>query len=180
MTVQRRSRRGVCQAMETLRTLIGPDNGDASAGQLCARAVILFAIGIIYIRIAGRRTFSQATPVDIIVAIIVGSNLSRAMTGKAPFLPALAATLLLVVLHRLTVMAAIRWDWLARLVKGSPVVLVREGVEDRKAMLRHGIAARDLQEALRLEKVEEVGKAKLATLENSGRISVVPSDKAAG
>jgi hypothetical protein len=36
--------------MEMLRSLIGPDNGDATAAQLGARALILFVIGIAYIR----------------------------------------------------------------------------------------------------------------------------------
>jgi uncharacterized membrane protein YcaP (DUF421 family) len=159
--------------MEMLRTLIGPDNGDASAAQLCARAVILFFIGIAYIRIAGRRTFSHATPLDIVVALVVGSNLSRAMTGKAPFWPALAATLLLVVLHRVFVMLTLRWNWLAKLMKAAPVALVRDGVEDRKAMLSHGIGEVDLLEGLRLEQVEKPEEVRLATLESSGKISVV-------
>lgn len=159
--------------MEMLRALIGPDNGDATAAQFCARAAILFVVGIAYIRIAGRRTFSHASPLDIIVAIVVGSNLSRAMTGKAPFGPTLAATLLLVVLHRVLMMLTIRWNWLAKLMKCEPVVLVREGVEDREAMRRHGIGQVDLLEGLRLEQVEAPEDVRLATLENSGKISVV-------
>ncbi|HEX2801138.1 MAG TPA: hypothetical protein VHN73_03640, partial [Phenylobacterium sp.] len=95
--------------MELLRDWIGPDNGDGTTAQLCVRAVIPFVVGIAYIRIAGRRTFSQSAPLDIIIAIVVGSNLSRAMTGKALFWPALAATLLLVVLHRALAMATLRW-----------------------------------------------------------------------
>jgi uncharacterized membrane protein YcaP (DUF421 family) len=159
--------------MEFLRTLIGPDNGEATAAQLCARAVIIFVIGIAYIRIAGRRTFSHASPLDIVVALVVGSNLSRAMTGKASFWPALAATLLLVVLHRVFVMLTIRWNWLAKVMKAEPTVLVRAGVEDRRTMLRHGIGEMDLLESLRLEQVERPEEVHLATLENSGRISVV-------
>jgi hypothetical protein len=96
--------------METFRALIGPDNGDATVAQLCARAVILFLFGVLCIRIAGRRTFSSITPLDIIVALIIGSNISRAMTGKAPFFPGLAATLVVVVLHRLLAMATLRWS----------------------------------------------------------------------
>jgi uncharacterized membrane protein YcaP (DUF421 family) len=159
--------------MELLRELIGPDNGDASTAQLCVRAVILFLVGIVYIRIAGRRTFSQATPLDIVVALVVGSNLSRAMTGKAPFWPALTATLLLVILHRLFVMLTLRWTWLAKVMKAEPVVLVRDGVKDSAAMVRHGIGEGDLLEALRLEQAERPEDVRLATLENNGRISVV-------
>ncbi len=159
--------------MEVLRTLIGPDNGDANAAQLCARALILFFIGIAYIRIAGRRTFAHATPLDIVVALIVGSNLSRAMTGKAPFWPALAATLLLVVLHRVLAILTLRWTWLAKLLKAEPVVLVRDGEEDRRAMFLHGIGEDDLLQGLRLEQVERPDEVRLGTLENNGRISVI-------
>lgn len=166
--------------MEELRALIGPDNGDASTAQLCVRAAIIFLVGLAYIRIAGRRTFSQASPLDIVVAMVVGSNLSRAMTGKAPFWPALAATLLLVVLHRLFVMLTIRWTWLARLLKGQPVVLVRDGARDRRAMLFHGVGEADLLEGLRLEQVEQVSQVRRATLEDNGRISVVPIPREKG
>ncbi|HXA40753.1 MAG TPA: YetF domain-containing protein [Phenylobacterium sp.] len=162
------------------RALIGPDNGDATAAQLCARAIILFLLGIAYIRIAGRRTFSNASPLDIVVALVVGSNLSRAMTGKAPFWPALAATLLLVVLHRVFAMLTLRWGWLAKVMKAQPVTLVRDGVEDRKAMLWHGIGEADLRESLRLEQAETPGEVRLATLENSGKISVIRRASGAG
>jgi uncharacterized membrane protein YcaP (DUF421 family) len=160
--------------MEMLRTLIGPDDGAASAAQLCVRAVIVLAFGIACIRIAGRRTFSQATPLDIIVAVVVGGNLSRAMTGKAPFWAGLAATLLLVVLHRLFAWLTVRWPWLAKLMKAEPVVLVRDGTEDREAMRRHGIGDMDLLEGLRLQRVDTPKDARLAMLENNGQISVIP------
>ena len=164
--------------MDLFRALIGPDDGAASALQLCARAVILFAFGIACIRIAGRRTFSQASPLDIIVAIVVGSNISRAMTGKAPFLPALAATLLLVVLHRLLAMATLRWSVLARWIKCAPAVLVTDGEVDPDALRRHGISREDLLEGLRMEQAEDPAKVRLATLEAGGKISVVPKGRA--
>jgi uncharacterized membrane protein YcaP (DUF421 family) len=160
--------------MEIFRALIGPDNGDATTAQLCVRAGLLFLFGLACIRIAGRRTFSQATPLDIVVALIVGSNISRAMTGKAPFFPTLAATLLLVVLHRALAMAALKWDWLARWVKCGPVALVKDGQIDRRAMFLHGLGQMDLEEGLRMEQVEHVSDVRLATLEGGGKISVVP------
>jgi uncharacterized membrane protein YcaP (DUF421 family) len=160
--------------METIRLLIGPDTGDASPAQLCFRALILFVFGIACIRIAGRRTFSQASPLDIVVAIIIGSNLSRAMTGKAPFFGGLAATLVIVVLHRLLALATLRWSAIARWIKCEPVVLVRDGRPDRAAMARHGISEADLAEGLRMEQVEQANAARLAVLEGGGKISVVP------
>jgi uncharacterized membrane protein YcaP (DUF421 family) len=161
--------------METLRALIGPDTGEATALQLCARAVMLFLFGVVCIRIAGRRTFSQITPLDIVVAFIVGSNISRAMTGKAPFFGGLAATLVVVVLHRLLAMATLRWSPLTRFLKSAPVILVCDGVADEAAMRRHAISQADLAAGLRMEQIERLEEVRLATLEASGKISVVPS-----
>ena len=80
--------------METFRVLIGLDNGDVAAWQFYVRAILLFGFGILCIRVAGRRTFAQYSPLDIIGAIFVGSKMSRMMMGKAPFLPGAAATFL--------------------------------------------------------------------------------------
>ena len=165
---------------DIFETIVGPNNGEATTAQLCARAVILFLFGIAYIRIAGRRTFSHATPLDIVVALVVGSNLSRAMTGRAQFWPALAATLLLVLLHRLFARLTIRWDWLAKVMKAQPVVLLQDGAPRPDAMRRHGISEQDLLESLRLEQVEDPEEASLAMLENSGKISVIRRKPAGG
>lgn len=163
--------------MDKLYDLIGPEAGSATWWQLSIRAAILFLVGILYLRIAGRRTFSHATPLDIIVAIIIGSNLSRAMTGRAPFIPALAATLTLAILHRAFAMLTLRWSLLANWVKGRPAVLVEDGRVDERALVKHGLSREDLLEGLRLEQVESPAEVRLATLEGNGRISVVPRRK---
>lgn len=160
--------------MDSLRELIGPDQGYQTMAQLSVRAVLIFACGIVFIRIAGRRTFSQASPLDIIVYLIVGSNLSRIITGAAHVFPTLAATLTLVVLHRLLAHVTLRHGAMAEWLKGRPTVLVRDGVADDAAMARHGVSAEDLLEGLRLKQVERVEQVHLATLERGGGISVVP------
>jgi uncharacterized membrane protein YcaP (DUF421 family) len=162
--------------MDFVRVLIGPDES-AAPWQICVRAVLVFIFGIICLRIAGRRTFSQATPLDIFVAVVVGSNLSRIMTGKASFFGGLAATLVIVVLHRALAYATLRWNLIAKVVKGAPVPLVRNGELDRRAMSRHGIALADLEEGLRLEQTRSCEDVELATLEASGKISVVRKDR---
>lgn len=160
--------------MELIRTLIGPDEGPQSAFQLSFRALFLLAFGIVCVRVAGRKTFAQASPLDLIVALILGSNLSRMMIGKAPFFPSLAATLTLVVASRLLQRLTLHWGPLAKLLKGEPVVLVRDGVMDPNALHRHGISEAELAEGLRMEQHERIQDVRLATLEGGGKISVVP------
>jgi len=159
--------------MSWFRELVGPDQG-ADTQQLCVRALFLFIFGILCIRIAGRRTFAQYSPLDIIVALIVGSNISRMMTGKADLIPSGSATLLLVVLHRLLAIGAMRWSVLGWLVKSRPVRLVTDGKIDQDALSRGNLSADDLREALRLEQVDDPAELRSATLEGSGKVSVVP------
>lgn len=158
--------------MDIFRTLIGPDEG-ADAAQLCVRALLLFAFGILCVRIAGRRTFAHYSPLDIVVALIVGSNISRVMLGKAAFWPGLAATLTLVVLHRIIASLTLHWGPLSWLTKARPIEIIRDGVLDEHRMRRAGLSRGDLDEALRLEQVEKVEDAALATLEAGGKVSVV-------
>lgn len=160
--------------MPWLAALIGPDQGSPTTLQFCARAVLLLVYGVICIRIAGRRTFSKLSPLDIFIAIVVGSNISRVMTGGVPVIPSLTATLLLVVLHRLLAMATQRFNWLALFVKGRPSVLVRDGVMNRAAMRANDISKDDLIEGLRIGGIERVEDAALVTFERGGKISVLP------
>ena len=163
--------------MTWLTALVGPDDGTAATWQFCVRALLLLPYGILCIRIAGRRTFSNLTPLDIFVAIVVGSNISRAMTGKAPFLPALVATLLLVALHRLLAMATVQSNLLARFIKGRPIELIRDGKVDRAALRSSDLSNDDLIEGLRMEQAERIEDVALATFERGGKISVVPKTK---
>jgi len=130
--------------MEWLQILVRADERTPTTLQFCARAFVLFLYGLAFIRIAGKRTFSNLSPLDILVAIVVGSNIGRAMTGKAPFVPALAATLLLVILHRLVAIATVRWNPLSSFVKGKSAILIRDGEIDSEAMKRHDVSHADL------------------------------------
>jgi len=91
---------------------------------------------------------------------------------------ALAATLLLVVLHRLLAMATVHSNLLARFIKGRPVELVRDGKIDRAALHSNHLSEDDLIEGLRMEQTPRVEDVALATFERGGKISVVPKSKA--
>ncbi|UZW57022.1 DUF421 domain-containing protein [Sphingobium sp. JS3065] len=163
--------------MELLYSIVGPNDGTPSALQLCARAFLLFFYGILCIRIAGRRAFAHLSPLDIIVAIVVGSNISRAMMGNAPFVGALAATLLLVILYRLFAWMTVRHHGLGHMLKGDATVLIRDGRVDEEALKRNHLSQADLMEGLRMEQHASVDDVACATLERGGKISVVPKSK---
>jgi uncharacterized membrane protein YcaP (DUF421 family) len=158
--------------MEALQTLIGPDKSSLSWWQESDRAVIIFFAGLALIRLSGMRTFSRFSPLDTVVTVIIGSNLSRALTGNAPFLPTLAASLAFVVLHRMLAQLALHLPWLGVALKGSPKTLVVDGEPQARAMRQEAITAHDLEEALRLKGLARMDEVRSAVLERNGAISV--------
>lgn len=147
--------------------------GHVTWWQECDRALVVFIYGLAIVRIAGRRVFGKWAALDIIVSIIVGSNLSRALTGQAALGGTLAATTVLMALHWFLAQAAARSPRLAEILEGTPVELGRGGSVDPATMRRHSVSRRDLDEALRQSGVEEDGKTSRVVLEPSGKINVL-------
>lgn len=149
---------------------------DLTLGQECARAVLIFFYGLIMLRLSGRRTFAQMSAVDLIISIVIGSNLSRAMTGGVPLWGTLAAVAVLIALHLLLAYTVSRNRTLARWIEGAPVLLARDGVIDDAARQHCKISIPDLEESLRehgLDGLEDVGQTRKLVLEPSGKISVI-------
>jgi uncharacterized membrane protein YcaP (DUF421 family) len=157
----------------TIESVLGTMN-HVSTGQECARAVLIFLYGLVILRLSGRRTFAKWSALDIIVSIIAGSALSRAMTGSAPLAGTLAAVAVLTFLHWVFAHASARSAFVSNLLEGSPVVLARNGAEPQPATLQeHAISENDLNEGLRQSGVESASQARLVTLEPSGKVTVI-------
>ncbi len=141
--------------------------------QMAVRAVIIFFYGVVLLRVAGRRAFGRQSALDIVLTVLIGSNLSRAMTGGSPFLPTIAGSAVLVLLYWIGIHLTQRSDIAGFLVKGESLVLLRDGKPDHGALRRAGVSERDLREAVRSEGAADPGEVQLATLERSGHVSVV-------
>jgi|SRR6185437_4354731 len=137
------------------------------------RTLVVFIFGLILLRLSGRRAFARWSALDIIVSIIMGSSLSRALTGSAPLGGTLLAMILLAFLHWLLARTAARSERFAQVVEGSAVVLGRSGVVLERQLRQHNISTTDIDEALRKEGVADVGETRQLTLEPSGNITVL-------
>ena len=146
---------------------------DLSVAQECARAALVLAYGLLTVRVVGRRIFGKWSALDIVVSIVIGSNLSRALTGSAPLLCTLVATTVFLLLHWLLAHLAARFPAVSRLLEGQAITIFKEGKADHGARLRHSVSEADLDEALRQSGVTSVNDARQVTLEPSGKITVL-------
>ncbi|KAI3593533.1 hypothetical protein D9X30_1260 [Cupriavidus sp. U2] len=112
--------------------------------QMSARAALVFLATWLLLRAAGRRTFAQKTAFDLCIMLLLGAILSRAVAGASPILGTLAAAAVLVFMHRLVCMLSATWPAIDRVVSGRPIVLVKDGREDRQARRRAMLSDEDL------------------------------------
>ena len=65
--------------METFHYLIGQDTPHIAWWQMSIRAAIIFVYAILLYRVAPRRSFSNLSAQDIVLTVILGSSVSRAL-----------------------------------------------------------------------------------------------------
>ncbi len=162
--------------MDWLHFFIGSDADTIVWWQMSIRAVLIFFYGLLLVRYAGKRVFGKNTSFDIVVGVILGSILSRALTANARFVPTLAAATVLVLLHKLLAAAAFRSPRLGHFLKGQEDQLVENGKILWRPMKKNSITEHDLREASRSSGgVGDITKIKAAYIERSGSISVIES-----
>ena len=161
--------------MQWLESLFGLDTEELNALQMAVRAVLTFAVTVAVVRVGHKRLFGKGTAFDLVVAIMVGSVMSRAITNASGLVAIWLAGLVLIMLHRLVATLAFHFRVFGPVVKGHPRLLIEDGQISGAALRKSHISSLDLDEALREEGMEpDPQRVRLAHLERDGTISVVP------
>lgn len=164
---------------ETLDFLFGfhADSHTIMAVQMGDRAVLMFFAALALLRLSGPRTFGGSTPFDMVVKIMLGAVLSRAVVAASPFGGTLLASFVLVGLHRLLAVAAYRSEWVGWLVKGEANVLAEQGRAKSDQLCQLNLTEKDLLEALHENgNVAALANTEAVYLERDGSISVVKKE----
>ena len=164
----------IAQQFQSLLGL-GRDIAEVGVLQMALRTIVVYAFTLAIVRLGSKRFLGRASAFDTVVGIMLGSVMSRAINGSAPFLPTLVAGAVLIAMHWLLALLSFHLDWFGPLVKGSPVLLIKDGQIQEREILRGGITRHDLTQALREHtKQSDPAKIKLAYLERDGGISIIP------
>jgi hypothetical protein len=78
---------------------LGLDPKDLTLAHVLVRTFVFFYV-LALLRVAKRRFLAQKDPLDILLAFLLASMISRAINGAAPFVTSLGSGLLLVLMHR--------------------------------------------------------------------------------
>ena len=79
---------------ELAETLLGlsAKADDLTLAQVAVRAFLVYSALIVFVRLGKKRFLAQATPLDAILLILIGSIASRGVSGTAPFFTSIMAS----------------------------------------------------------------------------------------
>lgn len=159
--------------MDYIKLLFG-EGKELDALQMSLRAISVFIISFVLIRISGRRSFSMHGSFDNVVGILLGAILSRAVLGVSPFWPTIAAALVICILHRILGRLSVANPKIRRVIEGDKLLIYNEGKKNLPNMKRGLVSEEDIMQGLRKElQQESLEGIKKIYVEASGLITVV-------
>lgn len=140
------------------------------------RGLIVYAFLLFVFRISGKRTLSEATAFDLVLILIISETTQQAMVDNDHSMA--NAAILILTLVGTDIFLSLVKQWFpatSPVLDGTAVILIKDGkvLQDRLAYER--VDTSDILESARLQLgLEHLDQIKLAVLERSGKISVVP------
>jgi uncharacterized membrane protein YcaP (DUF421 family) len=159
--------------MDVFFVLFG-DGRNLDPLQMALRAIAVFVIALVLIRVSGRRSFGQRSPFDSVVVILLGATLSRAIVGASPFVSTVIASFAIVMCHRILAWGCMRSRRFERLVGGVEREVYRNGAFNDHEMRAALITSTDVQESVRQKTGSRtMDNVAAAILERNGEVSVI-------
>jgi len=147
---------------------------DLTALSMTLRSFMMFFVALALIRIGGMRIFGKKTAFDNILVIMLGAILARGVVGASAFFPTVAAAAVMVVIHKILALLAMKHIWVGKIVKGIHRSLYKDGKMNTKNMKIAAISKDDLMEGVRLEiHSDSLDDVQEAIIEKNGQVSIV-------
>ena len=159
--------------MFDINSALGLDAQQLNIWQMGLRAAVIYLAALIMVRIAGDRRFiGKYATFDVILSIIFGSTLSRAINGTSAFFETIFAGFVLVAMHWLFSAISFHFPQFESSIKGRSQVIIKDGRLCYKTMRACHITKEDLISTLRLQyQIDGLEQVERACLERNGDIS---------
>lgn len=138
------------------------------------RAVAIYVMVMVLMRVSGKRAIGQFTPFDLVLLILIGNAVQNGLNGGDNSLTgALLLAACLIMLNYTVAWLTARWPRAERVIEGVPRILARDGVLYGEVLKAELVSEGDFNEVLRLNNIASLEDVALALLETNGSISVI-------
>lgn len=138
------------------------------------RALILYVLIIICMRIMGKRQLGELQPTELVITILLSEIAAIPMQDNAlPLGNSIVAVLLLVGLEIFNSIIVLKSSRCRSVLQGNSLVVIRDGVIDQKQLKRLRFTMDDLFDQLRQKDIFDINDVRYAIVETNGQLSVM-------
>jgi uncharacterized membrane protein YcaP (DUF421 family) len=142
---------------------------------LVLRTAAGFTFIYLMTRFVGRRELSSLEPFDLILLVVIGDLVQQGITQSDYSVTGIAIVISSISLMTVALsFAHFKFGSLRPVLEGEPVVLVENGRPIERNLRRERLVLSEVAAEARLQQVESLEDVRLAVLETSGNISVIP------
>lgn len=139
-----------------------------------ARALILYVLIIVCMRIMGKRQLGELQPTELVITILLSEIAAIPMQDNAlPLGNSIVAVLLLVGLEIFNSIIVLKSSGCRSILQGNSLVVIRDGVIDQRQLKRLRFTMDDLFDQLRQKDVFDINDVRYAIVETNGQLSVM-------
>lgn len=137
------------------------------------RTTILYLLIIFSLRVMGKRQIGELQPSELVVTILISNIASLPIEDiNVPLSNGAIPILLLVSFEVVVSTISLHSTKFRKLVSGSPIMVIKEGVVDQQTLKQIRFSVDDLMSELRSQSVFDVSEVLFAFVETTGKLSV--------
>ena len=138
------------------------------------RAIILYIIVLIVMRMMGKREIGQLQPFELAISIMIADLASVPMTELGiPLTNGIIPILGLLVMHLIISLLNIKSINIRKIICGKPSILIYRGKIEEKVLKKERFTVNELQERLRGNNIFNIADVEYAILETNGEVTVI-------
>jgi uncharacterized membrane protein YcaP (DUF421 family) len=143
------------------------------------RAAVVYVFLMVLFNITPKRAIASLDTFDFVLLLIISEATQNALVGKD-----FSVTQSFIVIATLTAITLLmgwlkcRYNWIEKILSGTPLVLMVNGETIRDRMKKNQVDDEDILSAAReMHGLERKDQIKYAILETSGTITIVPKER---
>ena len=138
-----------------------------------SRTIIIYITLLFAMRLMGKRQVGEMQAAELIITLLLSERAVGSITNKnLPILHSIIPIFLLLSLEVITSFALTKSNRLKKLLNGAPIVLIKDGEINIKALADNRIEIDELMAELRQKNAPDITSVKYAILEDNGKLSV--------
>jgi uncharacterized membrane protein YcaP (DUF421 family) len=138
------------------------------------RAVFVFVLLYVLMRVIGRRELSSLEPFDLILLVVLGDLVQQGVTQDDYSTTGIMLAIGTIALLQLFVsFMNYRFPRIRPLLDGEPIILVQDGKPIERNMRRERVTLEDIAAAARQQNIAAIADVQWAVLETNGQLSFI-------